>query len=110
MTAIITYLIRIIFYKWSLVVKNTSTQHVWQKAFVFCFLFIFAPNVFATSVPPMAWTYPAGDIMGFDPALETLKIEKKEIKTGLSDGINVEILEGLSQGEEVVENPPKEIK
>ena len=38
------------------------------------------------------------------------KIEKKEIKTGLSDGINVEILEGLLQGEEVVENPPKEIK
>jgi len=38
------------------------------------------------------------------------EVEKKEIKTGLSDGINVEILEGLSQGEEVVENPPKEIK
>ncbi len=38
------------------------------------------------------------------------EIEKKEIKTGLSDGINVEILEGLVQGEEVVENPPKEIK
>jgi HlyD family secretion protein len=38
------------------------------------------------------------------------EIEKKEIKTGLSDGINVEILEGLSHGEEVVENPPKEIK
>jgi HlyD family secretion protein len=38
------------------------------------------------------------------------EIEKKEIKIGLSDGINVEILEGLSQGEEVVENPPKEIK
>ena len=41
---------------------------------------------------------------------ESGEIEKKEIKTGLSDGINVEILEGLSQGEEVVENPPKEIK
>jgi len=38
------------------------------------------------------------------------EIEKKEIKIGLSDGINVEILEGLTQGEEVVENPPKEIK
>jgi len=38
------------------------------------------------------------------------EIEKKEIKTGLSDGINVEILEGLNLGEEVVENPPKEIK
>lgn len=41
---------------------------------------------------------------------EAGEIEKKEIKTGLSDGINVEILEGLSPGEEVVENPPKEIK
>ena len=38
------------------------------------------------------------------------EVEKKEIKTGLSDGINVEILEGLSQGEEVVESPPKEIR
>jgi HlyD family secretion protein len=38
------------------------------------------------------------------------EIEKKEIKTGLSDGINVEIHEGLSQGDKVVENPPKEIK
>jgi HlyD family secretion protein len=38
------------------------------------------------------------------------EIEKKEIKTGLSDGINVEILEGLAQGEEVVESPPKEIR
>jgi HlyD family secretion protein len=41
---------------------------------------------------------------------EAGEIEKKEVKTGLSDGINVEILEGLAQGEEVVENPPKEIK
>jgi HlyD family secretion protein len=38
------------------------------------------------------------------------EVEKKEIKTGLSDGINVEILEGLAQGEEVVESPPKEIR
>ena len=41
---------------------------------------------------------------------EAGEVEKKEIKIGLSDGINVEILEGLNQGEEVVENPPKEIK
>ncbi len=38
------------------------------------------------------------------------EVEKQEIKTGLSDGINVEILEGLALGDEVVENPPKEIK
>lgn len=38
------------------------------------------------------------------------EIAKKEIETGLSDGINVEVISGLSQGDEVVENPPKEIK
>lgn len=37
-------------------------------------------------------------------------IEKKEIETGLSDGLNVEILKGLGEGEEVVERPPREIK
>jgi len=37
------------------------------------------------------------------------EIIKKEIKIGLSDGINVEILEGLKEGDEVVERPPKEI-
>jgi len=36
-------------------------------------------------------------------------IVKKEIKTGLSDGINIEVLEGLNEGKEVVERPPKEI-
>jgi len=38
------------------------------------------------------------------------EIELKEVKIGLSDGINIEILEGLKEGEEVVERPPKEIK
>lgn len=38
------------------------------------------------------------------------EIVKREVKLGLSDGINVEILEGLEEGEEVVERPPKEIK
>jgi HlyD family secretion protein len=37
-------------------------------------------------------------------------IEKKEVKLGLSDGLNVEVKEGLAQGAEVVERPPKEIK
>jgi HlyD family secretion protein len=35
---------------------------------------------------------------------------KKEIKTGLSDGINVEVAEGLKAGEPVVERPPKKIE
>jgi HlyD family secretion protein len=41
---------------------------------------------------------------------EKSEIIKKEVKVGLSDGINIEILGGLKEGEEVVERPPKEIK
>jgi len=37
-------------------------------------------------------------------------ITEKKIKTGLSDGINLEIVEGLNEGEMIVERPPKEIK
>ena len=36
-------------------------------------------------------------------------IAKREVKTGLSDGVNIEILSGLVEGEKVVERPPKEI-
>lgn len=35
--------------------------------------------------------------------------EEREIQTGLSDGIQVEVLEGLEEGEKVVEPPPREI-
>ena len=38
------------------------------------------------------------------------EISKKEIKTGLSDGINMEVTEGLKEGDEIVERPPKEIE
>jgi HlyD family secretion protein len=38
------------------------------------------------------------------------KIEKKTIKTGLSDGLNIEVTEGLKEGDLLVEKPPKEIK
>lgn len=37
-------------------------------------------------------------------------IEKKEVQTGLSDGLNIEIQSGLSEGEAVVERPPREIR
>jgi HlyD family secretion protein len=37
-------------------------------------------------------------------------ISQKDVRTGLSDGINIEILEGLAEGDEIVERPPKEIK
>ena len=35
--------------------------------------------------------------------------KKIEIKTGISDGLNVEVLSGLKKGDRVVERPPKEI-
>jgi HlyD family secretion protein len=37
------------------------------------------------------------------------KPKKVDIKTGVSDGLNVEITAGLKQGDKVVERPPKEI-
>jgi HlyD family secretion protein len=37
------------------------------------------------------------------------EIERKLIKTGLSDGLNIEVTEGLKEGEILVEKPPKEI-
>lgn len=35
---------------------------------------------------------------------------KREVKVGLSDGLKLEIVAGLAEGEEVVQRPPKEIK
>ncbi|MFQ5454356.1 MAG: efflux RND transporter periplasmic adaptor subunit [Candidatus Zixiibacteriota bacterium] len=39
----------------------------------------------------------------------TSGITEREIETGLSDGINIEIVDGLEEGELLVERPPKEI-
>lgn len=39
----------------------------------------------------------------------TGEIERKIIKTGLSDGLNIEVTEGLDEGEILTEKPPKEI-
>jgi HlyD family secretion protein len=36
--------------------------------------------------------------------------KKVEVRTGLSDGLNIEILDGLKEGDQVVERPPREIK
>jgi HlyD family secretion protein len=36
-------------------------------------------------------------------------ITPREVKTGLSDGINIEVLSGLKEGDMVIERPPKEI-
>jgi HlyD family secretion protein len=37
-------------------------------------------------------------------------ISKIDVKTGLSDGLNIEILEGLKEGDLIVERPPREIE
>ncbi|MCP4220558.1 MAG: efflux RND transporter periplasmic adaptor subunit [bacterium] len=36
-------------------------------------------------------------------------VDKIEIKTGLSDSLNIEVLEGLKDDQEIVERPPREI-
>jgi len=36
-------------------------------------------------------------------------VTKREVKTGLSDGIKIEITDGLEEGELLVERPPREI-
>jgi HlyD family secretion protein len=35
---------------------------------------------------------------------------RREVQTGLSDGLNVEILAGVKEGQQVVERPPREIE
>jgi HlyD family secretion protein len=45
------------------------------------------------------------EVPGSDPKSP----KKVDIKTGISDGLNVEVLSGLKKGEKIVERPPKEI-
>jgi HlyD family secretion protein len=46
------------------------------------------------------------EIAGLGPKAPS---KKTEIKTGTSDGLNVEVISGLKKGDKVVEKPPKEI-
>jgi HlyD family secretion protein len=46
------------------------------------------------------------EIPGGDPKAQPKKVD---IKTGVSDGLSVEVVSGLSKGQKVVERPPKEI-
>lgn len=46
------------------------------------------------------------EIPGNTPEAEPKKVE---IKVGLSDGLNIEVLSGLTEGEKIVQRPPKEI-
>jgi HlyD family secretion protein len=43
------------------------------------------------------------------PGSDPKSPKKVEIKTGISDGLNVEVLSGLTKGQKIVERPPKEI-
>jgi HlyD family secretion protein len=46
------------------------------------------------------------EVPGGGPKTEPKKVE---IKTGISDGLNIEVVSGLRKGDKVVERPPKEI-
>ena len=46
------------------------------------------------------------EVAGANPKDQPRKVE---IKTGISDGLNIEVLSGLKKGDHVVERPPKEI-
>jgi len=55
-------------------------------------------------------------LVTFDDSAATVEIQDtlgvvttREVKTGLSDGINIEIVEGVDEGELLVERPPCEI-
>ena len=43
------------------------------------------------------------------PATPKAEAKKVDVKVGISDGLNIEIVSGLKKGEKVVERPPKEI-
>ncbi len=46
------------------------------------------------------------ELAGSDPKVQPKKVE---IKTGVSDGLNVEVVSGLKKGQKIIERPPKEI-
>jgi HlyD family secretion protein len=46
------------------------------------------------------------EIPGISPEAEPQKVE---VELGLSDGLNVEIVSGISEGDQIVQRPPREI-
>jgi len=64
------------------------------------------------TVPERLVTYEDGgkkatvEVAQADPKAQPKKVE---IKTGISDGLNVEVTEGVKKGDRLVERPPKEI-
>jgi HlyD family secretion protein len=51
----------------------------------------------------------AGDTASVEVQDSAGLIDTVEVKVGLSDGLNIEVMEGLALGDQVVERPPKEI-
>jgi len=53
----------------------------------------------------------AEDTASFVEVRDSLgSIVQKPVKTGLSDGINIEVTDGLAEGDSILERPPKEIE
>ncbi len=70
---------------------------------------IIAQRDSAVMIPERLVTF-AGDSATVTVLLPDGKAEKRAIKTGLSDALNVEVVSGLKEGEKVVEPAPREIK
>lgn len=61
------------------------------------------------TIPERLITF-SGDTARVEVALNDGKTEKRVIKTGLSNAMNIEVKSGLKEGEKVVEKPPREIQ
>jgi HlyD family secretion protein len=61
-------------------------------------------------VPERLVTFAGGKSTVEIPGVGDAEPVKREIKVGLSDGINVEVTDGLKEKEAVVERPPKKIE
>ena len=61
-------------------------------------------------VPERLVTFADGKASVELPAADEAPPTKKPIKVGLSDGMNVEVAEGLKETDLVVERPPKKIE
>lgn len=63
----------------------------------------------ALMIPERLVTF-EGDSASVTVLLPDGRTERRTIKTGLSDALNVEVLSGLAEGDKVVEPPPREIR
>jgi len=61
------------------------------------------------TIPERLITF-SGDTARVELALGDKKTEKRIIKTGLSDAMDIEVKEGLKNGDKIVEKEPKEIQ